>query len=118
MTLKAEVSKYQEDLVRSVQELVQIKSVHEQPLPGKPFGDGVDKALGYVLSTLVYAVYCVWQFVFTYGQVDFRYLLLFVQYLPMSLALTWCYDNGGSIWSAIALHMVLNAVSLASTLPH
>lgn len=29
MTLKAEVSKYQEDLVRSVQELVQIKSVHE-----------------------------------------------------------------------------------------
>ena len=50
MTLKAEVSKYQEDLVRSVQELVQIKSVHEQPLPGKPFGDGVDKALGYVLS--------------------------------------------------------------------
>ena len=46
MTLKAEVSKYQEDLVRSVQELVQIKSVHEQPLPGKPFGDGVDKALG------------------------------------------------------------------------
>ena len=50
MTLKAEVSKYQEDLVRSVQELVQIKSVHEQPLPGTPFGDGVDKALGYVLS--------------------------------------------------------------------
>ena len=28
---------------------------------------------------------------------DFRYLLLFLQYVPMSLALTWCYDNGGSI---------------------
>ena len=70
------------------------------------------RALGYVLSTLVYAVYCVWQFVFTYGQVDFRYLLLFVQYLPMSLALTWCYDNGGSIWSPIALHAVINAFTL------
>ena len=68
--------------------------------------------LGYVLSTLVYAVYCVWQFVFTYGQVDFRYLLLLVQYLPMSLALTWCYDNGGSIWSPIALHAVINAFTL------
>ena len=32
----------------------------------------------------------------------------------MSLALTWCYDNGGSIWSPIALHMVLNALILAS----
>ena len=27
---------------------------------------------------------------------------------------TWCYDNGGSIWSPIALHMVLNALILAS----
>lgn len=70
------------------------------------------RALGYVLSTLVYAVYCVWQFVFTYGQVDFRYLLLLIQYLPMSLALTWCYDNGGSIWSPIALHAVINAFTL------
>ena len=70
--------------------------------------------MGYVLSTLVFALYCVWQFVYTYGTVDFRYLLLFLQYVPMSLALTWCYDNGGSIWSPIALHMVLNALILAS----
>lgn len=49
MTFKAEISKYQEDLVRSVQELVQIRSVHEPPLPGKPFGAGVDQALQYVL---------------------------------------------------------------------
>ena len=27
---------------------------------------------------------------------------------------TMCYDNGGSIWSPIALHMVLNALILAS----
>ena len=34
--------------------------------------------------------------------------------LGAALALTWCYDNGGSIWSPIALHMVLNALILAS----
>lgn len=75
---------------------------------------GTARVLGYVLSTLVFAFYCVWQFVYSYGTVDFRYLLLFLQYVPMSLALTWCYDNGGSIWSPIALHMVLNALILAS----
>ena len=93
----------------------------EEPLfRGLLFGTArrYSRLLGYVLSVLVYAVYCVWQFVYAYGTVDLRYLLLFVEYVPMSLALTWCYDNGGSIWSAIALHMVLNAVSLASTLPH
>ena len=88
--------------------------VEETLFRGLLFGSSrrYSRALGYVLSTLVYAVYCVWQFVFTYGQVDFRYLLLFVQYLPMSLALTWCYDNGGSIWSPIALHAVINAFTL------
>ena len=70
------------------------------------------RALAYALSTLGFAVYCVWQFVFAYGQVDVRYLLLAVRYLPMSLALTWCYDNGGSIWTPIALHAVINAFAL------
>ena len=44
---------------------------------------------------------------------DLRYLLLAVEYLPMGLALTWCYDNGGSSWSPIALHAVINAFTLA-----
>ena len=70
------------------------------------------RILGYLLSTLVYALYCVWQFAYAYGQVDLRYLLLAVEYLPMGLALTWCYDNGGSIWSPIALHAVINAFAL------
>ena len=30
----------------------------------------------------------------------------------MSLALTWCYDNGGSIWSPVALHAAINAFTL------
>ena len=97
--------------------LVMLMPLVEEPLfRGLLFGATrrYSRVLGYVLSTLVFALYCVWQFVYSYGTVDFRYLLLFLQYVPMSLALTWCYDNGGSIWSPIALHMVLNALILAS----
>ncbi|MBM6885680.1 CPBP family intramembrane metalloprotease [Pseudoflavonifractor phocaeensis] len=99
--------------------LVVLMPVVEEPLfRGLLFGTSrrYSRILGYLLSTLVYALYCVWQFVYAYGTVDFRYLLLMVEYLPMSLALTWCYDNGGSIWSPIALHMVINAVTLVRAL--
>ena len=99
--------------------LVVLMPIVEEPLfRGLLFGTSrkYSRILGYVLSTLVYAVYCVWQFVYAYGEVDFRYLLLLVEYLPMSLALTWCYDNGGSIWSPIALHMVINTVTLVRAL--
>ena len=99
--------------------LVVLMPVVEEPLfRGLLFGTSrrYSRILGYVLSTLVYALYCVWQFVYTYGTIDFRYLLLIVDYLPMSLALTWCYDNGGSIWSPIALHVVINAVTLVRAL--
>ena len=95
--------------------LVVLMPVVEEPLfRGLLFGTSrrYSRILGYLLSTLVYALYCVWQFVYAYGTVDFRYLLLMVEYLPMSLALTWCYDNGGSIWSPIALHAVINAFTL------
>ena len=95
--------------------LVVLMPVVEEPLfRGLLFGTvrGYSRALAYVLSTLVYALYCVWQFVFGYGGVDPRYLLVMIQYVPMSLALTWCYDRGGSIWNPILLHMVLNGVHL------
>lgn len=50
MTTKAVMLKYKEDLITSVQELVRIKSVPEAPLPGKPFGEGMNNALCYVLA--------------------------------------------------------------------
>lgn len=70
------------------------------------------RPLAYAASILSYALFCVLQFMLTPAGVDFRYLLLMVQYLPMSIALTWCYDQGGSIWSAVALHMAINGASL------
>ena len=99
--------------------LVVLIPVVEEPLfRGLLFGSTrrYSRVLAYLLSTLGYALFCVWQFVYAYGTVDFRYLLLFVQYVPMSLALTWCYDNGGSIWSPIALHMLINGITLGSAL--
>ena len=77
---------------------------------------GYSRVLGYALSVGVYALYCAAQFVYAYGALDLRYLLLAIQYVPMALALTWCYDRGGSIWSAIALHAVFNGLTLLSAL--
>lgn len=77
---------------------------------------GYSRVLAYVLSVVVYAFYCAVQFVYAYGMLDLRYLLLMIQYAPMALALVWCYDRGGSIWSAIVLHMALNGFTLLGAL--
>lgn len=70
------------------------------------------RSLGYVVSILVYAFYVAQQYAFTPGNVDLRYLLLMVRYLPMAAALTWSYDNGGSVWTPIFLRMALNGFQL------
>lgn len=70
------------------------------------------RALAWVLSVVPFALYSVWQFAFSYGMVDLRYLLLAVRYLPAGLALTWCYDRGGSVWAAMFLHMAVNGLAL------
>ena len=70
------------------------------------------RTLAWVLSAVPFAVYSVWQFAFSYGIVDLRYLLLAVRYLPAGLALTWCYDRGGSVWAAVFLHMAINGLTL------
>jgi membrane protease YdiL (CAAX protease family) len=68
------------------------------------------RPLAWVCSVALFSLYSVWTY--AVAALDARYLLLFVQYLPMALALTWCYDWGGSIWPAVALHAVLDAVAL------
>lgn len=88
--------------------------IEETLFRGLLFG-GVRKysrVLAWVLSVALFVFFKVWQFAIMPGQVDLRYLLVGVQYLPMALAFTWCYDIGGSIWSAILLHMVINGASL------
>ena len=45
-------------------------------------------------------------------RMDLRYLLLAGRYLPMALALSWCYDAGSSVWTAVLLHMAVNGLAL------
>lgn len=69
-----------------------------------------NRTAAWIASAVLFAVYSVWTFAVAYG--DARYLILALQYLPMSLALTWCYDRGGSIWSPILLHAIFHAIVL------
>ena len=68
------------------------------------------RVLAWIISMLLFMVYNVWTFAVAYG--DARYLILSLQYIPMALALTWCYDRGGSIWSCALLHAVFDAMIL------
>ena len=68
------------------------------------------RTVAWIASVALFMVYSVWTFAVAYG--DARYLILAFQYLPMALGLTWCYDRGGSVWSAALLHAVLHAIML------
>lgn len=70
------------------------------------------RPIAYAASIFLTALYAVWQYVFVSG--DPRYFLLALYYLPGGLAFTWSYDNGGSVWSAVFLHMAVNAYILRS----
>ena len=63
---------------------------------------------------LAFAVAVVWRYALEWK--DPRYLLLTIVYLPMSVALTWCYDRGGSVWSCVVLHGLLNGLVLIMAL--
>lgn len=93
-----------------------IPLIEETLFRGLVFGSlrHYSRPLAYVVTVALYALACVWRYALDFG--DPRYLLLMAQYLPMSLALAWCYDNGGSIWSTVALHMAINGFTLASVI--
>lgn len=74
------------------------------------------RGLAFAVSILGYGLFCVLPFVWTPTGPNPAYLLLLLRYLPTSAALTWCYDRGGSVWSAIALHMALNGLVLGLSL--
>ena len=50
MPLDKIVDFYRDKLIRSTQELVSIPSVKGKPSKGKPFGEGINKALEYTLD--------------------------------------------------------------------
>ena len=65
----------------------------------------------YVLSVAAFSLYHVWQYVVMYG--DPKLLLSALAYVPVSAALTFCYEQTRSIWPPVFFHMCINALSLA-----
>lgn len=66
--------------------------------------------LAYVISIFLFGLHHVWQFAFT-GQ-GLTYLIHILDYVPASWALCWAYERTDTIWTSIALHMLVNAISL------
>lgn len=86
----------------------------EEPLfRGALFGTIREKnrVLAYVVSTLVFSLYHVWQSAAAYG--DVKILIYAVQYLPSAIVLAKLYEQSRSIWLPIIFHMMVNAMSLS-----
>lgn len=72
------------------------------------------RLLAYIVTALVFSVYHLWQFFV--GGFEWSMLLYLLQYIPASLALCWCYERSGSIWSPIVLHAAINLISIKVTI--
>lgn len=96
--------------------LLLIPVVEETLFRGLLFGNmrSYSRPLGWGISVAFYAVSLVWRYALDLS--DARYLLIAVLYLPMSIALTWCYDRGGSVWGCVVLHSGLNGMILVMAL--
>ena len=64
----------------------------------------------YVISIAMFSLYHVWQFAYYYA--DWHYLLFALQYIPITLALTWGYEHTGSLWVPIFFHASNNYLAM------
>lgn len=67
------------------------------------------RAAAYAVSMLLFGLYHVWQYALIYA--DPWQLVYMAQYLPAGFVLNWQYERSGSIWTPVAFHMLLNALS-------
>jgi membrane protease YdiL (CAAX protease family) len=86
--------------------------VEEALFRGAVFGSirRKNRILAYIVSAALFGVYHLWQYLLVGFQ--WELLLYMVQYVPGAIALAWCYERSGNIWSSILLHMVINFISL------
>lgn len=84
--------------------------VEETIFRGTIFGGlrKINRTAAYLVSTLLFAVYHVWQFALA----DPYYWLYILQYIPAGLLLARCYERTNSIWTGIFFHMVTNGIAL------
>ena len=86
--------------------------VEEVLFRGLVFGNlkGKSRPVAYVVSCALFALLHVWQFAVVHQ--DVTYFLLMLQYLVPGVVLAWAYDRSGTLWTAIALHALANALSV------
>ncbi len=86
--------------------------VEEVLFRGLVFGNlkGKSRTLAYLVSCALFALLHVWQFAIV--EQDVTYFLLMLQYLVPGLVLAWVYDHTGTLWTAIGLHAIANALAV------
>ena len=94
--------------------LVLIAPVVEESLfRGALFGGALAKGrrmTGYVVSTVLFALYHVWQLPFSgYPWTSLLYGLI---YIPAGVVLARTYEMSSSLWSSILLHAAINTMSM------
>lgn len=69
-----------------------------------------NRVAAYAVSMVSFALF----HVLGYALENPIYLLYLLQYLPVSYLLCRCYEESGTIWTPIFLHMLINAVSMGA----
>ena len=67
------------------------------------------RLLAYGVSVGLFCLYHVWQYAVAYQ--DPVVLLYALEYIPITLAITWSYERSGSLWTAIAFHAANNLMN-------
>ena len=67
--------------------------------------------LGWVVSVAVFCLYHVWQFAVV--EQDWTVLISAIEYIPLTVAITYCYDRTQTIWTPIFFHIFTNSLALA-----
>ena len=70
-----------------------------------------NRAAAYIVSTLLFSLYHVWQFAFL-GYNPLLLLAYACQYLPASIIFARTYEKSGSLWTGIVMHMAVNYIAL------
>jgi membrane protease YdiL (CAAX protease family) len=68
------------------------------------------RVTAYVVSCLLFALLHVWQFAVV--RQDVTYFLVMLQYLVPGVVLAWTYEHSGTLWTAIGVYVVANALSV------
>lgn len=65
---------------------------------------------GYLISSLAFSMLHLLGYIGTVPMTEL--LLSLLDYIPASIALAYAYERGGTIWSPIVLHMLVNAIGV------